>query len=128
MKQATMLTFPALLASGTMQAANLNGSVQKASGDGIAATIVVRSDYQGAGNRARMATGRNTRSTRPIAMTTGLSGSFARTTGGLPRRIERSKTTITGRSRERNGAARPCMEAAGRIVRSPVRRTWTEPT
>lgn len=41
-----MLTFPALLASGTMQATTLGGSVQTASGDGIAATIVVLIDSQ----------------------------------------------------------------------------------
>ena len=48
MKPATMLTFPELLASGTMQAATLSRSVQTASGDGIVATIVVRSNSQGA--------------------------------------------------------------------------------
>ena len=48
MKPATMLTFASLLASGTMQAVNRSGSVQTASGDGIAATIVVLSDSQGA--------------------------------------------------------------------------------
>ena len=46
MKPPTMLTFPELLASGTVQAATLTGGVQTASGDGIVATIVVLSDSQ----------------------------------------------------------------------------------
>ena len=48
MKQATILMLAALLASGAMQGGTLSGSVQTASGDGIAATIVVLSNPQGA--------------------------------------------------------------------------------